>query len=157
MGVPQKCTRRILFMRKREIITTALVTVLLITAQVNPALAAENVAASTQMPNLTDQAAILRLKSTSTVLPTISISGKKVSASVLIVPTKQTTTSKGKLYLEKKSGSSWSPVASWPIDATGTVSLTKTYTGTKGVTYRTRVVVTTGADKIDAASTARTV
>ena len=61
------------------------------------------------------------------------------------------------IQLEKKSGSSWSPVTSWPIDTTGTVSLTKTYTGTAGVTYRTRVVVTTGADKIDVASNERTV
>lgn len=77
--------------------------------------------------------------------------------SAVIAPKKQTTKSKGTLYLEKKSGNSWSPVTSWPIDGTGTISLTKTYTGTTGVTYRTRVVVTTGADEIDATSTERTV
>lgn len=37
------------------------------------------------------------------------------------------------------------------------MGLTKTYTGTMGITYRTRVVVTTGVDKIDATSTERTV
>jgi hypothetical protein len=46
---------------------------------------------------------------------------------------------------------------SWSIDGTGSVSITKTYTGTMGITYRTRVVVTTGVDKIDATSTERTV
>mgnify|MGYP007128091763 CR=1 FL=1 len=37
------------------------------------------------------------------------------------------------------------------------LAITKTYTGTMGITYRTRVVVTTGVDKIDATSTERTV
>ena len=61
------------------------------------------------------------------------------------------------LYLEKKVGNGWTPVTSWSIDGTGSVSITKTYTGTMGITYRTRVVVTTGVDKIDATSTERTV
>ena len=103
------------------------------------------------------QAIALRWESTNMVVPAISISGKQISVSVVIAPKKQTTKSKGTLYLEKKSGNSWSPVTSWPIEGTGTVSLTKTYTGTTGVTYRTRVVVTTGADEIDVASNERTV
>ena len=44
----------------------------------------------------------------------------------------------------------------WTLSDDGT-SVSKTYTGTTGVTYRTRVVVTTGADEIDATSTERTV
>lgn len=98
-----------------------------------------------------------RWESTNTVVPLISISGKKISVSVVIEPKKSTISSVGTLYLEKKAGSSWSPATSWPIDETGSVSITKTYTGTTGVTYRTRVVVTTGSDKIDATSTERTV
>ena len=144
-------------MGKKEIITTALVTALLVTTQVVPVSAAECAVPNTLSAIIPAQAITLRWESTNMVVPAISISGKQISVSVVIAPKKQTTTSKGTLYLEKKSGSSWSPVTSWPIDATGTVSLTKTYTGTAGVTYRTRVVVTTGSDKIDATSTERTV
>ena len=144
-------------MEKKEIIATALAAVLLTTAQAVPVSAAESVAHNTTLSTMSAQAITLRWESTNMVVPAISISGKKISVSVVIAPKKQTTKSKGTLYLEKKSGSSWSPVTSWPIDATGTVSLTKTYTGTTGVTYRTRVVVTTGVDKIDATSTERTV
>ena len=75
----------------------------------------------------------------------------------LVYTKKSTTSSVGTLYLEKKVGNGWTPVTSWSIDGTGSVSITKTYTGTMGITYRTRVVVTTGVDKIDATSTERTV
>ena len=92
-----------------------------------------------------------------TVVPSISISGKQISVSVYISPISSTTTTTGKLYLEKKSGNGWAPVTSWPIDVTGKVDIAKTYSGTTGVTYRTRVVVTTGADEIDVASNERTV
>lgn len=92
-----------------------------------------------------------------TVVPSISISGKQISVSVYISPISSTTTTTGKLYLEKKSGNGWAPVTSWPIDVTGKVDIAKTYSGTPGVTYRTRVVVTTGADEIDVASNERTV
>lgn len=40
---------------------------------------------------------------------------------------------------------------------TGGKTITKTYRGISGVTYRTRVVVTTGVDNIDVASTERTI
>ena len=98
-----------------------------------------------------------RWESTNVVVPSISISGKQISVSVYISPKKSTTSSVGTLYLEKKVGNGWTPVTSWSIDGTGSVSITKTYTGTMGITYRTRVVVTTGVDKIDATSTERTV
>lgn len=144
-------------MGKKEIITTTLVAALLMTAQSVPVAAAESAAPDTTSPTMSAQAITLRWESTNMVVPAISISGKQISVSVVIAPKKQTTKSNGTLYLEKKSGNSWSPVTSWPIDGTGTVSFTKTYTGTTGVTYRTRVVVTTGADEIDATSTERTV
>ena len=57
----------------------------------------------------------------------------------------------------KKVGKGWTPAASWPIDAVGQVGITKTYNGTTGTTYRTRVVITTGVDEIDVASNERTV
>ena len=142
-------------MKKKEIVTLALTTALLMTAHAVPASAAANAPESMSqtgsIQNITP-----RWESTN-VVPSISISGKHISVSVYISPKKSTTSSVGTLYLEKKAGNGWTPVTSWSIDGTGTVSLTKTYTGTTGVTYRTRVVVTTGVDKIDATSTERTV
>lgn len=155
--ISQYCTRRILFMKKKDIVTLALTAAILMTAHAVPVAAAESAAPNATSPTTPAQAITLRWESTNMVVPAISISGKQISVSAVIAPKKQTTKSKGTLYLEKKSGNSWSPVTSWPIDGTGTVSLTKTYTGTTGVTYRTRVVVTTGADEIDATSTERTV
>lgn len=95
--------------------------------------------------------------STKIVVPSITVSGKQISVSVYISSISSATTTTGTLYLEEASGNSWTPVTSWPIDATGKVDITKTYCGTTGVTYRTRVVVTTGADEIDVASNPRTV
>ena len=79
------------------------------------------------------------------------------TASIRASTKKSTTKTSGALCFEKKSGNGWTPVASWDIDETGSVSITKTYNGTTGVTYRTRVVVTIGTDKIDVASNGRTV
>ena len=124
-------------MKKKEIVTLALTTALLMTAHAVPASAASNAPESMSQ--------------------TGSIYGKQISVSVYISPKKSTTSSVGTLYLEKKVGNGWTPVTSWSIDGTGSVSITKTYTGTMGITYRTRVVVTTGVDKIDATSTERTV
>ena len=157
MGDIPKCIRRIFVMRKKVITTAVLVIALFAMSQAEPALASKNIAADTQLSIITAKEIAPQWNSTSMVSPTISISDKKISASVIIAPKKQSTASKGTLYLEKKSGRSWKPVASWPINATGTVKLAKTYTGTSGITYRTRVVVTTGADKIDKASDERTV
>ena len=105
-------------MGKKEIITTALVAALLMTAQSVPVAAAESATPNTTSPTMSAQAIALRWESTNMVVPAISISGKQISVSVVIAPKKQTTKSKGTLYLEKKSGNSWSPVTSWPIEGT---------------------------------------
>ena len=132
----------------------ALAVALLLTTYATPVLAAENpVVAGTAV---SVQTIVPLWENTKTVVPSISISGKRISVSVYISPISSTTTTTGKLYLEKKSGNGWTKVTSWTIDATGKVDVTKTYIGTIGVTYRTRVVVTTGADKIDVASNERT-
>ncbi len=143
-------------MVKKGIVTLTVATVLLLTTHAVSASAAEN------SPDVLSQTALAQIitprwESTNAVVPSISISGKQISVSVYISPKKSTITTTGTLYLEKKSGNGWTPVTSWPIDTTGTVNITKTYRGTTGVTYHTRVVVTTGADEIDAASTERTV
>ena len=136
-------------MKKKEIVTLALTTALLMTAHAVPASAASNAPESMSQTG-SIQTITPRWESTNVVVPSISISGKQISVSVYISPKKSTTSSVGTLYLEKKVGNGWTPVTSWSIDGTGSVSITKTYTGTMGITYRTRVVVTTGVDKIDA-------
>ena len=143
-------------MKKKEIVTLALTTALLMTAHAVPASAASNAPESMSQTG-SIQTITPRWESNNVVVPSISISGKQISVSVYISPKKSTTSSVGTLYLEKKVGNGWTPVTSWSIDGTGSVSITKTYTGTMGITYRTRVVVTTGVDKIDATSTERTV
>ena len=131
-------------MRKKEIVTLALTTVILMTTPVMPVSATEIV--TDEVPSKSLHIITPQCTSTNTVVPLISID-----------PKKSTTTSVGTLYLEKKVGKGWTPAASWPIDAVGQVGITKTYNGTTGTTYRTRVVITTGVDEIDVASNERTV
>lgn len=142
-------------MVKKKIVMLALTAVLLLTTYSVPVSAAENAAVIGTVASAQTIAPLW--ESTKTVVPSISISGKQISVSVYISPISSTTTTTGKLYLEKKSGNGWAPVTSWPIDVTGKVDIAKTYSGTTGVTYRARVVVTTGADEIDVASNERTV
>lgn len=144
-------------MKKKEIVTLALTTALLMTLlmpyphrrhQMRLRVCRKQVRYKPLLPDGKAPMLLSRLSQSS---------GKQISVSVYISPKKSTTSSVGTLYLEKKVGNGWTPVTSWSIDGTGSVSITKTYTGTMGITYRTRVVVTTGVDKIDATSTERTV
>lgn len=143
-------------MWKKTIVSLALTSALLLTAQAAPVSAAEY-AYEAVPQTISTQIMTARWTSTNTVVPSISISGTKISVSLIIDPKESTTTSEGKLYLQKKNGSSWTTVISWSFSGTGTVCVSKTYYGTTGVTYRTRVVVTTGSDEIDAVSTSITV
>ena len=120
-------------MKKKEIVTLALTTALLMTAHAVPASAASNAPESMSQTG-SIQTITPRWESTNVVVPSISISGKQISVSVYISPKKSTTSSVGTLYLEKKVGNGWTPVTSWSIDGTGSVSITKTYTGTMGIT-----------------------
>lgn len=138
-------------MVKKSIVTLALVIVLSGIGYVIPVSATE-ISSTDRVQSSLEKAITPRWESTKRVLPSIAIAGKQISASVYISPLKSTTTTTGILYLEKKSGNGWITVTSWAFDATGTVSITKTYNGTAGITYRVRVVATTGADKIDATS-----
>lgn len=95
---------------------------------------------------------VRRWANTTMVIPSISNSGSSISVSVLITPKSKTEKSKGTLYLQKYSGRSWETVKSWSIKDSGTVEITKSYTGKSKVKYRTKVVVTTGSDEITATS-----
>ena len=140
-------------MQKIRIAVLAVTTILVTVAQVMPVSAAS----VAPLQAISGQIITPKWESTNQVIPSISISGKQISASVLISPKNQSIATTGTLYLEKKKGGKWTEVASWPVDEVGTVAITKTYRGISGVTYRTRVVVTTGVDNIDVASTERTI
>ena len=141
---------------KKKIITLALVLILLLTANALPASAAGHTQDGLPQ-SLSERVVGTRWESTNLVSPSISISGRRITAAVVIIPKSQATSSVGTLYLEKRSANGWTPVNSWSINAVGTVSMSKTHLGTPGCTYRTRVVVTTGQDFIDMASGSKTV
>ena len=108
-------------MVKKKIVMLALTAVLLLTTYSVPVSAAENAAVIGTVASAQTIAPLW--ESTKTVVPSISISGKQISVSVYISPISSTTTTTGKLYLEKKSGNGWVPVTSWPIDVTGKVDI----------------------------------
>lgn len=90
--------------------------------------------------------------STTLVAPSISNSGRSISASILISPKQSSAKSSGTLYLEQYVGGRWKTAKSWSINKSGTVDITKSYTGKSNVKYRVKVVVTTGSDNITAYS-----
>ncbi len=59
---------------------------------------------------------------------------------------------KGTMYLEKYSSGKWSSVKSWSISGTGSVLVSKSYSGVSGTTYRVRVSVTVGSETAQATS-----
>ena len=88
-------------MKKKEIVTLALTTALLMTAHAVPASAAANAPESMSqtgsIQNITP-----RWESTNVVVPSISISGKHISVSVYISPKKSTTSSVGPSIWKRK-------------------------------------------------------
>lgn len=58
----------------------------------------------------------------------------------------------GIMYLEKYSFGRWTSVTSWSFSGTSSVFLSKSYRGTSGVKYRTKVVVTIDGEKAVATS-----
>lgn len=141
---------------KKEIVTLIIVSGLVMSRPITDVLATE-ISSEASKDTIFSQAVESRWKSTNLVVPSISISGKQISVEAYISPKKMTITTKGNLFLEKKEDNGWKIVSTWAINTTGTVNMVKNYRGTTGITYRARVVVTTGSDKIDAVSTEQTV
>jgi len=83
---------------------------------------------------------------------TISVSNLVLKPSAYIKAKSTSTGISGTLYLERKSGSNWITVKSWSISGTGTLTVSKSYTGTSGVTYRARVAVSVGGESIGCTS-----
>jgi len=76
----------------------------------------------------------------------IAINQKTINASAVIIAQSTSASIKGTLYLEKYSGGKWVTVTSWSYTGTGSAMVGKTYTGTSGVTYRTRTTATITAN-----------
>lgn len=145
-----------IFRMKKAIVTLIIVSGLVMSRPITDVLATE-ISSEASKDTIFSQAVESRWKSTNLVVPSISISGKQISVEAYISPKKMTITTKGNLFLEKKEDNGWKIVSTWAINTTGTVNMVKNYRGTTGITYRARVVVTTGSDKIDAVSTEQTV
>lgn len=138
-------------MNKKKLTALTLAAMLAMSAQ------AVSVSAATMEPFNTKVEAVQhviapRWANTTKVVPSITNSGRSITVSVLIKPNESTEKSKGTLYLQKYNGRKWTTVKSWSIDEDGTVDITKSYTGKSKVKYRTKVVVTTGGDKITSTS-----
>lgn len=89
---------------------------------------------------------------TAMVSVTLSAEGKELSPIAIIQPYSSTTKTSGTMYLEKKVSGKWKTVKAWSISGTGIFTVTKSYTGTPGTEYRTRVVLKVGSDSIEEAS-----
>ena len=82
----------------------------------------------------------------------ISSSNRTLKPSTYISAKSTSTKISGTLYLEKKSGSSWQNVTSWSISGTGSIAVSKSYTGTSGTIYRARVVASVGGESVECTS-----
>ena len=89
-------------MKKKEIVTLALTTALLMTAHAVPASAASNAPESMSQTG-SIQTITPRWESTNVVVPSISISGKQISVSVYISPKNRRHHPVGTLYHGKES------------------------------------------------------
>ena len=138
-------------MQKKKVFTLAVAGMVLLTMQAVPVSAA-SLEPSSPKPIALNRIITPQWVDTTLVVPSISKSKRSISVSLLISPKKSTVKSSGTLYLEQYSGGRWKEVKSWSVNASGTVDITKSYTGKSNVKYRTNVVVTTGSDKITATS-----
>jgi len=79
----------------------------------------------------------------------ISASGRTLRPGLAVTAATSNQRISGTLFLERQSGNSWVRVTSWAVSGTGTLRDTRTFTGTAGGTYRARIVVTVGSDRIE--------
>lgn len=84
--------------------------------------------------------------------PYISAQGKILYSEVYIKATKSTSSISGVMYLQRYDSGRWVNVKSWSSNGTSSVVLSKTYTGSSGAIYRTRVIVTVDGERAEATS-----
>lgn len=92
---------------------------------------------------------------TSSIFVDLYSSGRILNAETLIKPYSSNADVSGTLYLERLSNGRWITESSWTISGTGSVSISRSYSGTRGNTYRTRVSANVNGER--ASSTSRSV
>lgn len=82
----------------------------------------------------------------------ISASGKTITTTLSVQCIDSNMKIDGTLYLEKKTGNSWSSVTSWTVSATGLLRTSKTLAGIPGTTYRARFDIVAGKERVQGTS-----
>ncbi|CAK7061849.1 hypothetical protein CIW83_20590 [Tissierella sp. P1] len=90
--------------------------------------------------------------SISDISPDISAEGTTVYSEVYVKAKSSSGSISGTMYLEKYTSSRWTTVTSWSLKGTGSAFASKSYRGTLGTEYRTRVVVTVDGERAEAIS-----
>ncbi len=90
--------------------------------------------------------------SISDISPYISVDGNTLYPEVYIEAKGTTGSISGTMHLEKYSSGKWTSVTSWSFKGTSNVFLSKSYTGSSGVKYRTRVVVNVNGETAEVTS-----
>ena len=95
----------------------------------------------------------------STVAATTEVTNKSttITVYVAVLPKSSNVSTKGTVYLQKYSNGSWVSVKSWSLNETGTVAFSRTYTGSSGNKYRSKLSVKVGSDNISTESTTITI
>ena len=88
----------------------------------------------------------------STVVPSISASGNTLYPEAYVKAKSSTAKISGTLYLEKYAGGTWTTVNYWSFSGTGSVSVSKSHSGSANTEYRTRIIVTVGSEMANVTS-----
>ena len=86
------------------------------------------------------------------ITPYISAEGRTLYPEAYIKAKSSSGSISGTMYLEKYSLGRWTSVTSWSFSGTSSVFLSKSYRGTSGVKYRTKVLVTVDGENAVATS-----
>jgi len=131
----------------KRVVSVLMVTVLMVGSMATPA------AAQAQSSELLGYISIAPLwQNTTSAQVMISASGRTLNPGVAVTATNSNQRITGTLFLERQSGNSWVRVASWSVSGTGTVRDGRTFTSPNGGTYRARLSVTVGTDRIEQTS-----
>lgn len=90
--------------------------------------------------------------SISDISPYISVDGNTLYPEVYIEAKGTSGSISGTMHLEKYSSGKWTSVTSWSFKGTSNVFLSKSYIGSSGVKYRTRVVVNVNGETAEVTS-----
>lgn len=139
-------------MKLKKIGATAMVITLLAGGGITNATYAMELKEQTPTKVVDYQAITPLWESISGISPSISAEGTTLYPEVYIKAKSSSGSISGTMYLEKYVSGRWTSVTSWSFKGTGNVFLSKSYRGTSGVEYRTRVVVNIDGETAEATS-----